>query len=1154
MALQFVLGNSGSGKSTYLYKRAIKEALENPNKNYLILVPEQFTMQTQRELVSLHPRHAIMNVDVLSFHRLALRVFDEIGKNDFVVLEETGKNLVLRKVASQRMKELKVLGSNFQKMGYINEVKSLISELTQYNIGPDTLETLLEEQKEHVNFVYKMKDVLVMYRGFLDYMKGHYITSEEILGLLSDVAHESTLLKNSVLVLDGYTGFTPIQNQLLEQLFPMVDDIILSQTIDIRQDFFARPQIQNLFYMSLKTIQGLTKIAQRTNVTVNDPILLKDPQNYRFANSKALFHLEQNLFRKKYAKMKQSQDEISITVLKNPKEELEFVSSKIKELVEKKGYRYKDFAIVTGDVSVYSNYAPYVFADYEIPIFMDEKRNILFQPFTEFIRAILEILEKNFSYESIFRYLKTDMSTCTKEEIDLLENYVLACGIKGFSKWKDRWIRLPKNWSEDKILILEGLRQKVIEPFLPLKEIFSKRKSTVKEKTLALYQFIVGQNVYEQLMEQKRFFEKEQNLAAAKEYEQIYTIVMQLFEKMVDLLGEEEISLKDYSDILDAGFEAAKVGVIPPGYDRVLLGDIERTRLEHVKVLFFIGLNDGIIPKSDDRGGILSQLEREDLAEHKVELAPTAREKAFIQKFYLYLNMTKPSDQLYLTYAQVDAKGKAIRPSYLVKTVKRMFEGLNETILHTNEDNTAKQMYLVTPKSAISYFLRELEDAKQMQASKEWIALYAWYDKQKEWTHTIDGFVDALFYRHEREWIPQEITKALYGTILQNSVTRLEKFASCAFAHFLSYGLKLNDRQLHEFAAPDLGNVLHQAMELYSKKLVKEGLSWFEIEEHTQNRFVEEALEEAVGAIQNNILFDSATNAYMQDRMRFLLKRTVETLTTQIKKGSFIPENYEISFSVTEDLNAMNFKLNEDESMRLKGRIDRMDLWKDADDIYVKIIDYKSGSSTKFELISIYHGLQLQLVVYLNAAMEMVAKKNPQKEIHPAGIFYYHMDDPLIEVEEEISEDEIKNQILAKLKLDGFLNQDNRVIEAMDRGLEGSSLILPVGKKKDGSLKANSNAASEAQINQICKFVDEKITDLAKDMVQGNIDVSPYKLEKKEACTFCPYNGICGFDEKLNGFSFRKLEQIKDNQEIIYKMGGNQNDGISLDETTKESN
>jgi len=1142
MALQFILGNSGSGKSTYLYKEAIKESQKNPDKNYLILVPEQFTMQTQRELVSLHPKHAIMNIDVLSFNRLALRVFDEIGKNDFVVMEETGKNLVLRKVAAKHMQDLKVLGNNFQKMGYINEVKSLISELTQYNISPEELSDIISTQGENTSFSYKMKDVLTMYEGFLEFMQGHYVTAEEILGLLCEVAHESALLKNSILIFDGYTGFTPIQNQLLEVLFPFADEILVSQTIDSKEDIFAKPQIQNLFYMSQKTIQSLTTIAQKSKIEIKNPLWLLKPEACRFKEAYALFHLEQNLFRKKYQVLKQPQDEISITVLNNPKEELAFVSSKIKELVKEKGYRYRDFAIVTGDVNIYSNYASYVFEEYDIPIFIDEKRTILFQPFTEFIRAVMEILEQDFSYESMFRYLKTGMTSCSKEEIDLLENYVLACGIKGFKKWKDKWIRLPKGWQNEQILVLESLKQKIMQPLLPLKEAFHGKKTTVREKTMALYEFITVHHIYEQLMLQKQYFEARNQLAAAKEYEQIYTIVMQLLEKMVDLLGEEFISTKDYSDILDAGFEASKVGVIPPGYDRVLLGDIERTRLDHVKVLFFIGLNDGIVPKADERGGILSQMERESLADHKVELAPTAREKAFIQKFYLYLNMTKPSHKLYLTYAQVDAKGKAIRPSYLVKTVKRLFLHMQETVLHSENALEAAKLYLVTPKSGLAYFLKELEQAKVNQAPEVWIALYRWYENNSEWKPVIDHLVDAAFYKHNSEWITPEITKALYGSVLQNSVTRLEKFASCAFSHFLTYGLRLNDRQLHEFSAPDLGNILHEAMELYSKKLSQGKLSWFSIEKEQSEHLAQEALQEAVSSVQNNVLYDSATNAYMMERMHFLLNRTVDTLTKQIRKGSFIPENYEIAFSVTEDLNAMNFKLGQEESLRLKGRIDRMDLYKDADDIYVKIIDYKTGNSTKFELISIYHGLQLQLVVYLNAAMELLQKQNKGKQIRPAGIFYYHMDDPLIEVEEELPEEEIKNQILSKLKLDGFVNSDEKVIEAMDQGLTGNSNILPLGRKKDGSLRAGSNAASEKEINQISAFVQEKIGELAKDMIKGNIDVSPYKLEKKEACTFCPYGGICGFDEKAQGYSYRRLEEISDNGTIIGKMGGKNKD------------
>ena len=1140
MALQFIFGSSGSGKSTYLYQKIVEESMKNPKQNYLILVPEQFTMQTQKELVSLHPKHAIMNIDVLSFNRLAFRVFDELGKTDFVVLEETGKNLVLRKVAGEKKKELKVLGGNLKNMGYIGELKSFISELMQYNVTPEMLEEL--DTKDTNSFSYKIKDVITMYRGFLDYLKETYITAEEILELLAELAGDSALLAESTLVFDGFTGFTPIQNKLLHVLFPLVKDIYVTVTIDEKANFYEKPQIQDLFYMSKKMIRQLLDIAKETGTRINEPVVQKDGDKKRFLHAPALYHLEQNLFRNTYRRYQKKQDNIKLFVLKNPKEELRFAAGEIKRLIREEGYRYRDFAIVSGADETYANYAGKIFEEYEIPIFMDQTKSVLFHPFTEFIRAVLEIIEQDFSYESVFRYYRTGLTKVAREEVDRLENYVLATGVRGYSRWAKKWVRLPKGWEEENLEPLNEMREQLVTLFTPLRACFKDTKTTLLDKTVELYQFIAKHDIQKQLREYKVDFEKKGEPELAKEYEQIYAIVMDLFQKMVDLLGDEVVSLREYEEILDAGFEAADVGVIPPGYDRVVIGDIERTRLDHIKVLFFIGLNDGIIPKTDIKTGIISQLEREKLCKEQIELSPTARERAFIQKFYLYLNMTKPSERLYLTYAKVNCEGVAVRKSYLIGVVKKMFPLLAES-----EDQNREDLMLVTPKSSLPLFLEGLQDAKQKKESETWRALFAWYEKNEVWAEKIVPLLQAAFYSYSEEKLSPDIAHALYGSVLENSVTRLERFASCAFSHFLNYGLGLNEREISEFAPVDLGNILHQAIEDYSKALEKTKYSWFDVPDSVMQKLLNDALSDAVASMRNTALYDTAKDAYMVERMHALLHRTIVTLTEQIRRGSFLPENYEVSFAYTQDLKATNFALSEEEKMRLRGRIDRMDVWKNDNDVYVKIMDYKSGGSTQFELLSIYHGLQLQLVVYLNAGLELMKKKYPDKEIHPGGIFYYHMDDPFVDASEEKTDEQIFEEILGELKLDGLVNAEPFVIDAMEHDLEGSSVILPVGRKKDGSLRSGSHAVSEEQFMEISNYVNQKIQTLGQEIVKGNIAVDPYKTDKREACSYCPYHGVCGFDERMRGFSYRKLKKYESDADILAKMREEAEHGRDVD-------
>lgn len=1130
MSLQFILGNSGSGKSSFLYEKVLEEAAKNPNQNFLVIVPEQFTMQTQRELVRLQKNHAIMNVDVLSFARLAYRVFDELGKQNLVVLEETGKNLVLRKVAGDKKDQLRVLGGNMNKMGYISEVKSLISEMTQYNVSPDTLEEFLGQEDLAENLRLKLQDVLVMYQGFSEYLEGRYITSEEILSLLCDVADQSEIICNSVIVFDEFTGFTPIQNQLFGVLLKLASKVMVTVTIDAKEDFYHCRGIQELFAMSKKTIATLLIIAQEEKILVEDPIVLEDGAKLRYKDAPGLYFMEQNLFRLRQKRYELAQKEVQLFSCRDPKEELSFVAKEICRLVREEHYAYKDIAVVTGDVTTYANYVPAIFSNYQIPYFIDQTKNILFHPLTEFIRAVLEVVESDFAYESVFRFLRSGLSGMPVEQIDDLENYVIAKGIRGAKRYQTLWTGVTRKGKEN-LDQINASRSYVADLLIPLRDEFKNPSSNTLLRTKALYQLLVDLKVEKQLREKEKQYEAKGELAKAKEYAQIYKIVMDLFDKVAALLGDENLTIQEYSDILDAGFEAAKVGVIPPGNDKILIGDIERTRLNHIKILFFVGVNDGIVPKAANTGGIISQFEREKMAEYKMELAPGARERVFIQKFYLYLNLTKPSNHLYVTFSKVNAEGKALRRSYLIGTLLQMFQGLEVTEI---EEECAPK--LVTPESSLNFFLEGLWKEEPVEA---WKVLTNWYLTNPNYKEQIEKLLRANYQSYQIEPISKAVVKALYGNVLENSVTRLERFAACAFAHYLDYGLRLQEREERQFASVDMGNIYHDALEFYARKIEESNYTWFDITEENRNQLIEESMEDAIAGSNNADAFEDARNQYLLNRMKETVKRTVWALTTQVQQGHFVPSQFEVSFERAGKLDAVRFTLSDEEKMHLKGRIDRVDLCETDEKVYVKIIDYKSGN-TSFSLLNLYYGLQLQLVVYLNAAMEIVQKKYTGKQAEPAGIFYYHVTDPMVDGTGLESEDEIKRAVLEQLKLNGLVNENPAIYREMDADFSGTSAVIPVALKNDGSLKATSKTASTFDFQTMSGYVNEIIQKTGKQIYAGDVAVYPYQLEQRSGCDYCPYHTICEFDPRLPGYEYHRLEKMGKESDILAKMKGNE--------------
>lgn len=1110
MSLQFIFGNSGAGKSHYLYNHIVQESMDHPEMNYLVLVPEQFTMQTQKDLCMAHQRHGIMNIDVLSFVRLAHRIFEETGRETKRILDDEGKNLILRKIAGQYEDELKVLKGNLKKQGYISEVKSVISEFTQYGIGFEELDTFLETLEPESYLAYKLRDIRKVYEGFEDYLADQYITKEELLDVLSDAVPESALLKDSVVVLDGFTGFTPVQNRLLGELLKVCKQVIVTVVMDEREDAFIYRHPYQLFAISKQMVTSLVAIAGKCGAAVEEPVCLYEKPLARFRENPMLEFLEKELFR--YSGQKYIAGEgsaISIHTTRNPREEAEFTAAEIHRLVRKKGYRYRDIAVIVSDMNTYADQLEKQCAAYDVPIFMDHKKSILLNAFVEYVRSLLSMVEQNFSYESVFRFLRTGMTGFTRKEVDKLENYVIALGLRGYKKWQAAWVRRTSGMGEEELAKLNHLRVRFVEKMDGLAAILRKQSKTVGDVTLAVYEFFCREKVQEQIQTMELKFQNEGELALAKEYSQIYRIVIELFDKFAELLGEEKISLKEYCELLDAGLEEAKVGVIPPSLDQVVIGDMERTRLNNLKVLFFVGANDIFLPGSLGQGGLLSERDREKFAGQRLPLSPGTKEKTYIQKFYLYMNLTKPSKQLIISYAKASADGKALRPAYLVQDLLRMFPGL----CVTEEEHKSLSERELTWNRGMKELAAGLSN-RHMGFSDEWKELYTWYDSVMADRKGLEvkRLLDAAFYHKKADQLSQNTAQELFGDLSRVSVTRLERFAFCAYAHFLSYGLRLSERERYQFESMDLGNIAHQSMERFARKADEKGLDWTEMPEDARSSLIEESVEESIVDYGNTVLYSTARNEYMITRIKQLIRRSVWALTKQMEKGDFRPSGYEMKFG--------------------SGKIDRIDTCEDNGTVYVKVTDYKTGMKA-FDITAFYYGLQMQLPVYLNAAMEMENKKYSGKNIVPAGIFYYRMKDPI--VDKEKNDSVLEEKLLKELKLDGLINAEEAVLQHLERDLNGTSYLNPVGRNKDGSLKANSKVLSAEDFMVFLKYTKQKEYELKAEMGGGAAAAAPYELGSSTGCDYCSYRDICGFDTRIAGCSYRKMEKYSA-EEVMTKI------------------
>lgn len=1138
MSLRFYFGPSGSGKSHRIYEEIMQRAAQEPGRNFLIIVPDQFTMQTQKDLVMRSDRGGILNIDVLSFGRLSHRILEEVGTKEMPVLDDTGKSLVLQKIAADLKEQLPAMGSLLHKQGYIHEVKSAISEFMQYGISTQDMDKLIASAEKRGALAMKLRDLKTLYRGFQDYIRDHFITTEETLDVLRRSLVKSKILPDSVVIFDGFTGFTPIQNRLIQELMRVCEETIVTVTIGEEEDPYQMDGEQKLFHLSKKTVADLVKLAAEAEVTRGEDVFVKGGPN-RFAEAPALCYLEQNLFRYQYEPYTEKQHEIHMFEALSPREEVHQTALYIRKLIREEGLTYRDIAVVIGDLEGYASYVETEFGQLEIPCFLDRTRGIVLNPMIEYIKSALQLYIRDFSYDTVFHFLRSGMADISREEIDELENYVIRTGARGYRTYSRLFTRRTEEMQqgsgqEDTERAEETMERlnRIRQQFADTVEILHMAPwAKAGEYVDHLYDFLEQNQVQQKLLNYQQQFEQEGDLAKAREYAQIYRLVMDLLDQIYGLLGEEEISLQEFADILDAGFGEITVGTIPQNVDRIVVGDMERTRLKQVKVLFFLGVNDGNIPKNASKGGIISDMDREFLIESGTEMAPSPRQQMYIQRLYLYLNMTKPSERLYLSYAKVNSDGKGIRPSYLIDTVRKLFPLLaveypqNRSRLEQIEGRQEGARYLAEE-------LREYADGTLREEERQdFYLMYRAYEADPEGR---DRLTAAAFRRYKESGLSRIVARALYGRQLENSVSRLETYAACACRHFLQYGLSLQEREEFGFEVSDMGNVYHAVLENFAGKLAESGRTWWDFDENFATQAIKEAVEGYAATYGETVLYSSARNEYAITRMSRILTRTVLTLQQHLKQGSFQPDDYELSFRFAEDLDSIHVDLSEEEKMHLQGRIDRIDVSEDAEHVYVKVIDYKSGNK-KFDLAALYYGLQLQLVVYMNAAMELESRKHPDKEIVPAALLYYHIDDPTIETPVELTQEQINEEILTKLRMNGVVNSDPAVVERLDRFLQDKSKVIPVEKKKDGSFSARSGILSREELHVVSAYVDTKIRQIGREILDGKIAANPYEKGNEEACTYCAYKKVCGFDGSIPGYEKRQLEDL-DKQTLMQRM------------------
>lgn len=1131
--LRFILGASGSGKSEILFCELIGKAMENPDKNYIIVVPEQFTLETQKKAVTMHKCGAVANIDIVSFNRLSFRVFEELGISNPDILDDTGKSLILRKVIASESRNLNIYKDKVHMHGFVEEMKSVISELYMYGIGLEKYKEIKEQVKGNRLVTEKLNDIEVIYQGFHQYIQDKYITKEELLDRFCQVVPDSKIIRESELYFDGFTGFTPVQNRLIRLFLQYSKGITVTvttgqETIEeikagIKQGVIPVSE-EEVFKMSKETINIILKLyievfgKERLEAVWKHSVFISTEMTRRFQDNPVLEFLEKNLFRGNGKKQKNN-GQLQILKFDNPRSEVEYITDYIAYQV-RGGMRYRDFAIISGDMDGYGKILSDALLIRDIPFFMDNKRSLILNPGVTFLRSILEVIDSDFSYESVFKFLKSGIEVLDIDLVDILENYVIACGIRGHKRYFNTFQAKRRRMSEEEYIRINEIREQFKDITKDIYEAFKgkdkkeAKRLTVREMTEQLYYFIERFHLAQRLKEMEEAFTEEGELSLGKEYGQTFAYIIDLFDKIVSLLGEEEISLKEYREILEAGFEEIKVGVIPLGMDQVIVGDIERTRLNDVKILMVLGANDGVIPKHSKKSSLLSQSDRNYLKKKEIELSPTIRETIFIQKFYLYLNLTKPSKKLLLSFAESGMDGSALRPSYLIGEIERLYDRIDKKEETEGFENYLK---LSSKAFALKYLSEHLNRNKIGQMDDFIKELYSYFYQNKEYADILAKVREGIFFDNNPTSLSRKVAEQLAGNGMVKSVSRLEKYAACAYAHFMSYGLNLVEREKYQVSIADMGTLYHRCIELFSGEMTRQGYDFRTISEDERSRLVDACVEKITENYGNTVLKSTKRNEYLIRKIRTVCKKTVWAMCEHVKRGNFQPEDFEFAFR--------------------EGRIDRLDTYEEDGKLYVKIIDYKSGNK-KFDMSDVFNGLQLQLVYYMGEALKIKEGLLEGKEVIPAGTFYFHIKSPYIECNEKIEDEELKELLLKEYKMSGLVNDMRKPAIAMDNILENEkaeSKIIPL-KSKDLGSAVTASGLNGTNFRKMIVKVEKMMDGFTEEILEGKIDKNPYKKAGISPCSYCSYKSICNFDDREFQNSYKKLVKVSKAEQVIKEL------------------
>lgn len=1115
MSLQIIYGTAGIGKTTYLFEEIQEKVKQNTKYPIKMITPEQFSFTAEKQLLETSPKKSMIMAEVITFARMAYRILNEVGGKTRMRLASSGRAMLLDHILLTNKNNFSFLGSSDEN---VDMIARQLTELKKHRVKVNTLKEVMENTEDKY-LKTKLQDVANIYELYANTINNNYIDENDSLTLLADKLEQSEEFKNCDIYIDEFVGFTTQEYEILRKLMKQSHKINITICADNLNEN-TNPDV-DVFYANKKTANRILEIAKQEKVEIEEPICLNanfsklNKQN-RF-KSPELAHLAESMSLPFYQKYEEKTETISLFLANNPYAEIEQVAIQITKLV-KQGYRYEDIAVITKDISSYASLCKVIFASYDIPVFIDEKKDLSNNPLVRFILALLEIFAKNWSYEAVIGYSKTGFLDLEARDIALLENYCIKYGIKGSKWYKAEW-NFYDETEEEKASILYS-KEKVVKPLMEFKAKLQGLK-TVKEITTALYKFLKENNINEKLQEKIQILNQQGELEKAKEYEISFQTIMNLFDEIVLILGEQNITFDKYAKVFKMGLGQSDLGTIPATLDQVIVGDVDRSRSHKVKVAFLIGLNDGKFPSIHKEEGFLDDSDREVLKENGIELAKGTQEALYDDNFNIYKAFTTAEERLYLSYVSSDNEGKSLRPSILVNKIKRIFPNLQE-----QSDVVSRKSEILLKQTTFDELLIQLRNFKEGEKIDDiWFQVYYYYQLHEP--EKLESSLRALDYQNIPETLKKENLQKLYGNNLKTSVSRLEQYQACPFSYYLKYGLKLKEKNTFQVATVDTGNFMHEVIDSFFEYLEENNISVKQISEEQVKEITEEIVQEKLTLKKYDIFNSIPRYRILAQRLKKVIVKSMWYIVQSIQYSEFEVLGHEVEFKEGKEFEPIIFELQGGKKVEITGKIDRMDIAKTPDGNYIRIIDYKS-SVKHINLNEVLAGLQLQLLTYLDATCK-------RENLLPAGVFYFGLIESIIDGNSQMDEEQIKEELRKKFRMQGLILADSQIVKKMDTTLQtGKSNIVDVQIKKDGEVSEKTNTLNRKQFEKLQLYMDKIIKQISQEILSGKISIEPYyRIQgKKTPCEYCSYKPICQFSQTTKN-NYRYIANA--NKEFIFE-------------------